>query len=119
MRARPALVAVALSCACAGPPAPDAEVCRDVVHRLCQAPRCDQVTQALSVDDGCEQQLLARTGCAADDFAFQAPERTRFVDCRVALLRVGEGRQAHPDCDDVAEMFDRCPDVVRFMRGAP
>ncbi|MFZ5467803.1 MAG: hypothetical protein ACOZIN_00080 [Myxococcota bacterium] len=106
--------------ACGGKAAPDADVCRDLVHRLCLAPRCPLVDERLSVVDDCEATLLARTGCGADEFAFESLSRRRFLDCRAPVLRSGLGPEVRPACEDVAESFDECPDLVGFLRtGAP
>ncbi len=112
-----ASVVAALFAACAGPPASDAEVCRDLVRRLCLPERCSIVDSELSVGSDCEATLLARTGCGDDDFQFSEPSRPRFLECRLPLLRRGAHVEQHPACEDVEESFDRCPDVVRFLGG--
>jgi hypothetical protein len=117
------VVAAAASAAwglsCAGPDAPDGAVCRDVIHRLCLAPRCTVVTLALGVGDTCEAALVARTGCAAEDFTFpEPPGRARVLECRLALLRAGSHPDQHPDCTDVTEMIDVCADVTAFFAGS-
>lgn len=101
---------------CAGPPAPDAAVCRDYLHRLCLAPRCVVVDATLAPGDACEEALLERSGCADDSFTFATIGRSRFLECRAPLLRAGDATEAHPDCDDVAQSFSRCPEVVEFLR---
>jgi hypothetical protein len=106
-------------CACSGPAAPDVEVCRDAIHRLCLPEPCALVPPLFPAGKSCESELLAASGCARDDFAFKSPDRTRFLSCRVALLRAGGDRETHPSCEDVAESFERCPDVVRFYQGKP
>src|SRR4051794_28809060 len=99
-----------LAASCSGPAASDAAVCQDWIRRICAAPRCELATSALGVDEACEQTLLARSGCGADDFAFSAVTRTRFLNCRLALLRGGRDEPVAPDCIDVAESFERCQD---------
>src|SRR5262245_45438553 len=92
----------AIAAACSGPPAPDAAICRDVIHRLCRPARCAEVTATLEVGDTCEFALLARTGCQSDDFAFpDALPRERVLECRLALLRRGLDPEQHPGCEDV------------------
>jgi len=112
------LVAVSLLAGCSGPPAPDAAICQDVIHRLCLAPRCSAVESALNVSEDCEATLLSRTGCGAEDFAFTQPSREAFVSCRVPLLRKGNSPEQHPDCADVEEVLDHCDAVVAFLKGA-
>lgn len=122
MRARTLTVAgaAAVAMACSGPPAPDGAICRDVIHRLCLPTRCSIVTFRLGVGDDCEGDLLTRTGCAAEGFAFpDPPGRERVLDCRVALLRSGVDPEQHPDCVDVGDMLELCPDVTLFLSGAP
>ena len=102
--------------ACLGPPAPDVEVCRDAIHRLCIKDLCPQVTPLFSTGT-CEVTLRANTGCDTDTFVFASPTRDQFLNCRIALLRAGQNSETHPSCDDVGETFDRCPDVVRFYQG--
>ncbi len=103
--------------ACSGPRAPDAAVCEDFVHRLCLAPVCDVVTQGLAPVGDCEQDLLARSGCASPDFAFTQPTRDRFLSCRLPLLRAGGAPEDHPNCDDVQDVFNTCPDVIAMFQG--
>ncbi len=122
MRASARLLAglTLLGLSCAGPPASDAAVCQDWVKRVCTAPRCEGVSVVLGVGDDCEETLLARSGCGADDFAFTAVPRERFLSCRLALLRGGRDAPSRPDCLDLAESFDRCPDVLSmFKAGKP
>lgn len=105
---------------CTGPEVSDVELCRDVVHRLCQPALCPQVTSVLTVSqEFCETTLLTRGGCTTESFAFSAPARNRVLSCRLPLLRKGDGVEAHPACEDVAEVFDRCDDVVVFFGGTP
>ena len=101
--------------ACEGPSAPDVAVCRDTIERLCAPPPCGAVNAPQPAQ--CQSQLLAQTGCGADDFTFQSPDRERFLRCRLPLLRAGPSPEDHPACDDVTEVFDRCPDVKAFFLG--
>jgi hypothetical protein len=115
----PCFLFTALAAGCSGPPAPDAAICQDVIHRICLAPRCPSVSTALNVGDACEAQLLSRTGCGNEDFTFTEPTRQQVLQCRVPLLRNGNGPEQHPSCPDVEEMFDNCGGLVSFLRGAP
>src|SRR5687767_13582951 len=99
---------------CNGEPAPDAAVCRDFIHRICIAPICEVVTQSLTPGESCDEDLIARTGCGADDFAFAAFSRDRFLECRLPLMRAGASREAKPSCDDVEQSQEICPDVWAF-----
>ena len=101
---------------CEGPSAPDSAVCQDTIARLCAPPLCGAMNGRLPAD--CQSELLDRTGCGADEFTFQSPERVRFLRCRLPLLRAGPLAEDHPWCDDVSEVFDRCPDVRAFLLGA-
>ena len=103
--------------ACLGPPAPDPAICRDYLHRLCIKDVCAQVAPLFASGTSCETQLQTRTGCDSEEFVFSSPTRERFLSCRLPLLRAGQDPQTHPSCDDVAESFDRCPDVVRMLQG--
>jgi hypothetical protein len=102
---------------CQGPDAPDAAVCRDYIHRLCAPTVCAQVMPLITAATSCETTLQTGSGCITDDFVFTTPTRARFLTCRLPLLRAGENSEAHPNCDDIAESFDRCPDVVRMIQG--
>lgn len=105
---------------CVGPEASDAALCRDVIHRLCSAPRCDEVSRTLMVGDDCEQTLTARTTCGDETFAFTSPDRARVLSCRLNLLRQGDGVEVHPDCFDTSDFMVTCPDVVTLLKpGAP
>ncbi|HEY8206820.1 MAG TPA: hypothetical protein VIG99_05015 [Myxococcaceae bacterium] len=122
MRARLAGVfgAAAIAAGCSGPPAPDAAICRDVIHRLCLPQRCTAVTLTLEVNDSCEADLLARTHCSRDDFEFpDPPGRDRVLDCRLPLLREGLGSEQHPACPDVTDMLEVCPDLVAWLKEGP
>src|SRR4051812_23951498 len=77
-------VAIALltTAACSGPPASDAEVCRDVIRRLCVS-RCPDADAKLGITptDDCTALLTARSFCGSDDFKFsdRGVERAIFV----------------------------------------
>jgi hypothetical protein len=117
---RPLLAALLVLLSCAGPEAPDAAVCRDIITRLCLGPICESATTKLGVDAAnCEATLLTKTGCGAETFAFTAPTRAQVLDCRVPLLRQGASQKVKPSCADVAEVFTDCPDLVRFLGGTP
>ncbi len=109
------LFSVALGCA--GPPAPDGAVCRDVIHRLCLTPVCAQVQGLIPTGQACEQHLQTKSGCITDEFEFTSPTRDKFLRCRLTLLRASENVEAHPACEDVVDFFDTCPDVVRLLQG--
>lgn len=107
--------------ACAGPPAPDGAICRDMIHRICIPPKCSSVSN-LNLDGGtgnasCESILQVRTGCDSDDFEFTTPSRDRVLECRVPLLRAGKDIEQHPDCLDVDQLIYECQDVTRFLQG--
>jgi len=102
---------------CDGPEAPDPAVCRDYIHRVCISPVCAQVATLFTPGTNCETTLQTNSGCLTDAFVFTTPTRNRFLSCRLALLRAGENVEIHPNCEDVAESFDRCPDVVRMLQG--
>lgn len=106
----------AVLAACVGPPAPDAAICRDLVHRICLPPRCSSMA-VLNAETNCEQTLLLRTGCDSDDFTFTAPARDRVLECRIGLLHAGKEPETHPDCLDVDQLLLECPDVTRFLQG--
>ena len=117
MRAATSIFVLMLA-GCQGPEASDPAVCRDYIHRLCISPVCAQVLPLFTAGASCEKTLQTKSGCLGDDFVFTAPiTRDRFLNCRLALLRAGSNNEAHPNCDDVAEAFDRCPDVVRMIQG--
>jgi hypothetical protein len=114
----PSALLLAFAGACAGPEASDAALCRDVIHRVCLAPRCAVVDVRLGVGDDCEVTLLGRTGCADESFALGSISRDRFLDCRASLLSGGDGVEQHPPCQSVSEMFDRCPEMAPFLNGS-
>ncbi|GMU60499.1 MAG: hypothetical protein AMXMBFR34_22620 [Myxococcaceae bacterium] len=103
---------------CYGPPAPDVAICRDIITRLCIGPVCTSTQAALNVpEDGCETELLARTGCGSEEFAFTTPERPRVLQCRKPLIRVSASTYVKAPCPDVDEMFATCPDMTAFLNG--
>lgn len=104
---------------CVGPAAPDAAVCRDVVHRLCLSPRCPSVEEQLSVGDECEDVLLGRTGCGDDSFTFETIARDRVLECRLFLLRGAPGSDDRPQCLFVDDLFTACEDLTLFLKGSP
>ncbi len=111
------LLALLLLSSCLGQDAADAAICRDFIHRVCLAPVCSPVTTVVGPGLPCETTLLARTGCASEEFAFKSPSRDKFLGCRLPLLRTSENREGHPGCENVTESFDRCPEVVRMLQG--
>lgn len=102
---------------CDGPPAPDPALCRDYIHRICIPQICAQVVPLFPAGADCESTLQISSGCVSDDFVFTTPSRERLLTCRLAVVRAGTNVETHPSCDDVAEAFDRCPDVVRMIQG--
>jgi len=110
----------AIAAGCSGPPAPDAEVCKDLVHRLCAPAPCFVAINALNLGTNCEADLLARTRCDDPDFTFpDPPGRDRVLECRRPLLREGLELDRHPSCVDVQDMLDFCPDVVAWLTESP
>lgn len=119
VRAAALLVAVMLP-ACVGPPAPDAELCRDVIARLCAEPACPSAQVRLALpESACLAQLEQRTGCDDANFTFTTPTRARVLECRLPLVRESDARSAHPSCDFVDETLRICPDLVTFLGGRP
>jgi hypothetical protein len=113
------LLFVVAAVACGGPAASDAAICRDVIVRLCDEPRCAEVDSALNPGSDCQQALTQRSGCGDDAFTFSLPTRARFLECRVPLLRQNARAAVSPGCDNVQEAFTNCPDLVRFFGGTP
>lgn len=114
----PLFFPVVLLAGCVGPAASDAELCRDVITRLCQAPLCDEAQRSLSVDAGvCEETLLAQTGCGAAEFSFSTPSRQRVLECRAPMALESSARSAKPTCGAVSEVL-RCLDLLAFLKGA-
>jgi hypothetical protein len=99
-----------------GPEVSDVVLCRDVIHRLCIAPRCSSMS-VLNVDNSCEQVLQQRTGCDQEEFVFTAPSRDRVLECRLPLVRAGNETVQHPDCLDVDHTLNECTDLTRFLQG--
>ena len=106
-----------LASACAGEPAPDPILCRDTIDRLCPASPCASVNSLLPPGANCRATLLQRTGCGADAFAFTAPTRERFLECREPLVRRSAAVGATATCAEVEEAFGNCPDFVEFLGG--
>ena len=105
---------------CVGPPAPDSELCRDVIARLCSQPPCPTAQTRLSLPAmNCQTELELRTGCSSADFAFTTPSRSQVLSCRLPLVRESAQRSAHPSCDYVDETIRNCPDLVVFLGGTP
>lgn len=116
-RAAPLLL---LGLSCVGPDAPDVEVCRDVITRLCLGPVCGVTSTKLNVNEaGCEATLQARTGCDRTEFAFATPARARVLECRLPLVRESTSRLVKASCENVEESFRICPDLVGFLGGTP
>ncbi len=104
--------------ACAGPPAPDAALCQDVITRLCLARSCTGLNEQLALgNNDCQPTLLQRTGCGAEDFAFSAPTRERFLSCRMPLVRRDTDPSKAPTCEEVGTLVSDCPDVIQFLGG--
>lgn len=104
--------------ACAGPSAPDAALCQDVVSRVCLARSCPGLNEQLSLgNNDCEPTLLSRTGCEAEDFAFTEPGRERVISCRLPLVKRSTDPNRAPTCEEVGELVRDCPDVVDFLGG--
>ena len=117
---RVVLLALPLAAAaCSGPPAPDAALCRDVIHRLCLKPVCQRVTDRLQPGDACEETLLARTGCSDDAFEFSTPTRAQVIDCRNLLTRSGLDPEKAPACEDVENTLDQCGELTSFLEAKP
>ena len=112
-----ALGAVALLCACAGPPAPDTALCEDVIHRLCSARSCPGVNEQLGLPVDCRANLAERSGCAAEAFAFSTPSRERVLACRQPLERRSTSPETAPTCEEVSTFLRDCPDMVQFLKG--
>ncbi len=104
-------------CGCQGPEAPDPALCRDYIHRVCIAPVCAPVVPLFTAGTSCEATLQTKSGCISDSFVFTTPTRGRFLTARLGLLSSGENSETHPNCDDVADAFERYPDVVRMIQG--
>ena len=117
---RVAAIPLLLSLSCMGPPAPDAELCRDVIARFCAEPTCPTAQTRLVLPVmGCATELETRTGCNAPEFVFTSPTRTQVLACRLPLVRDDAQRSAHPSCDSVDETIRNCSDLVVFLGGTP
>lgn len=119
MTLRPLRVTIVLLAGCVGPPAPDVEICRDVIARVCASPICDTATSSLTVaDDGtCEATLRTRTGCSNDAFTFTRLSRNRWLECRLSLVHDSTDVTAKPTCPEVTEFLSNCPDVADLLKG--
>jgi hypothetical protein len=107
-------------CACVGPDAPDVEICRDVITRVCAEPVCSSAAVKLNLPAmDCVAALQARTGCADVAFTFTSPTRARFLDCRLPLVRESATVGAKPSCEYLDESIRNCPDLVSFLGGTP
>lgn len=111
------LLSVLWMVGCSGPAAPDVEVCRDFIHRLCIQPQCPAVLPLYGSAPRCEDALLAQSGCSDDAFVFTSPTREHFLTCRAPLLNNGTNREQAPACADVNDSFQQCPEVVRLLKG--
>ena len=107
--------------ACVGPPAPDPELCRDVIERVCASRSgCSPATTRLNLPaEDCVATLATRAGCDAAEFTFTTPSRDRVLECRLPLVRESTTRGAAPSCDYVDETLRLCPDLVTFLGGTP
>ena len=109
-----------LLASCVGPPAPDYEICRDIITRVCAEPQCPNATTRLNLPAmDCAATLEARSGCNDSAFTFTSPTRDQVLTCRLPLVRESTDRAAHPSCEYVDEMIRNCPDVVVFLGGNP
>ena len=104
---------------CTGPEAPDVELCRDVIDRLCAQPLCDATARLQTTAETCAVELRQRANCLDETFAFTTPTRSRVLECRLPLVRESESRSAHPNCEYVDESLHLCPDLVTFLGGVP
>lgn len=117
---RPASILSLFLLSCVGPPAPDYEVCRDVITRLCAEPTCVSAATRLNLPAmGCQAELETRTGCNSADFVFTTPAREQVLTCRLPLVRDSAMRSAKPSCEYVDETIRICPDLVVFLGGTP
>jgi hypothetical protein len=115
---RRAALPLLLLSACFGPAAPDADLCVDLLTRLCLSPICPDAARVLAVEAStCVQTLSTRTGCSQASFTFNTPSRQRVLDCRVPLVKTSTLRTANPACEDVSTMLNDCPDLVSFLNG--
>lgn len=72
---------------------------------------------ALAPGDVCQDGLLERTGCVAEDFTFREPSRERVLFCRLPLVRRSTSPGEAPTCAEVAEVQRDCPDLMDFLGG--
>ncbi len=110
-------VCVFLFLACTGPDAPDDEVCRDLIERVCFKPYCESARSQLALpEDDCLPTLLARTGCDEASFTFTSPSREQFLTCREPLVRVSGKRWTQPSCEELGQVLS-CAGMAPFLRG--
>jgi hypothetical protein len=106
--------------ACVGPPAPDVEICRDVIERFCAEPQCSTAALRLGLPSkDCVATLEQRAGCDQPGFQFTTPSRDRVLDCRLPLVRETSTRGATPSCEYAEETMRNCPDLTVFLGGTP
>jgi hypothetical protein len=117
---RAAAIPLVFFLSCVGPPAPDHEICRDVIARFCAEPTCVTAQTRLNLPAvDCAVALEARTGCASSDFTFTSPTREEVLTCRLPLVRESAMRSAKPPCEYVDETIRNCPNLVAFLGGNP
>ncbi|MFT3714114.1 MAG: hypothetical protein QM817_41155 [Archangium sp.] len=116
----PGLLFLVVFSSCTGPAAPDDELCRDVIERVCAANMCTAAAaQFMLPAEDCVSTVATRTGCNELTFTFTEPlTRARWLDCRLPLVRESEIRSAAPRCEYVDESVRNCPDLVTFLRGS-
>lgn len=107
---------------CVGPPAPDVELCRDVVSRLCEARGCEDVARELALDvegaEACATTLAARAGCVDEGFRFGetvSVDRESFVECRKRLLDTSASGETLVVCSE-ASSFLACGESGALYR---
>lgn len=105
-----AVAVLALLIGCSGPPATDGALCRDVAHRICIS-QCGSAFNVLGLQGvaDCDGTLIARAGCAGDDFMFV--DRGAFLSCRLPILRSGDDVEQVADCNDIDDAFRGCPSL--------
>ena len=115
-----ALPLLLLLASCVGPVAPDVEICRDIITRVCAEPQCQTAQTRLRLPAvNCGATLEIRTGCADAEFTFSSPTREQVLNCRLPLVRESTNREDHPSCEYVDEALRNCPALVVFLGGNP